>query len=185
MGRVAWVVSAVVVAVLAVLAALLGAAPAVASPPVTYPDGLVVQLAAAEIMPAADAATCSADGDCGPGQAPGDRLVRITLALALPAAAPGPIALDVVAGTASGIALSASGRTLPIDCGNMAETTVLCTDNSASVPAAVMPGGEVRLSEAYDVPVGDLSRLTVTFQPPVNEGGRNPLLPATFAARAG
>jgi hypothetical protein len=170
---------------LAVIIAVLGyAGSASASPPVTFPDGLVVRLVAVEVMPAADAATCSPSGVCGPGQAPGDRLVRITLGLALPPDAPGSIPLDVVAGTASGIALTAAGRTLPIDCGNMAETTVLCTDNSASVPAAVMPGREVLLSEAYDVPVGDLSALTVTFQPPVNAGGINPLTPVTFAATA-
>jgi hypothetical protein len=162
------------------------AAPAAAStvPTTTYPDGLVVSVASLETMPSVDAATCPNDDLCRAGETPGDVLVRVTLRLALSAGATSALHLDVVAGTASGIGLTAGTGHLAaaIDCGNVVETTVLCTDNSASVPTFVAPGGEAFLCESFDVPVGDLTTLDVTVQPPISaDDGTNPLRTATLA----
>jgi len=152
------------------------------SGPVAYADGLRVQLASLETMPATDAATCTDDGVCRPGSAPGTRLIRVNVALSLPVGA-APLRLDVVAGTASGIQLLAGGDPAAIDCGNLAETTVLCTDISASVPVLLQAGGSVTLCESFDVPVSSLDRLTVMIQPPISDvAGKNPLASVKLAA---
>jgi hypothetical protein len=148
-----------------------------------YSAGLVTELAALEIMSPADAATCSDTGVCRPGEAAGVRLVRVTVSLALPATAGTAVPLDIVAGTATGISLAIGADHLlaPIDCGNLAETTVLCTDNSASVPTEVVPGGVVLLCESFDVPAVASAVLDVTVRPPVSDAdGTNPLPPASF-----
>jgi hypothetical protein len=161
------------------------ATPALAStvPSTTYPDGLVVSVASLETMPSADAATCSNDGICRAGETPGDVLVRVTVRLSLPDDAPAGLHLDVVAGTASGIGLAVGERHMAaaVDCGNLAETTVLCTDNSASVPTDVVPGVDVFLCESFDVPASDRSAMDVTIQPPVSDAdGANPLRTTRF-----
>jgi hypothetical protein len=110
-------------------------------------------------------------------------VVRVNVGLGLPAAAPAPIALDVVAGTAGGIVLFAGPdhRAAAIDCGFVGETAVLCTDSSATVPSSVEPGGEVTVSETFDVPAESIGTLVVTVQPPVSDRtGANPLRTATF-----
>jgi hypothetical protein len=125
-------------------------------------------------------AHCDAAGDCRPGAAAGDFLVRVDVGLTASA----PIALDVVAGTAGGIALfgGADHRAAAIDCGYVGETEVLCTDSASSVPRGVRPGAEVIISETFDVPWASLPQLIVTVQPPVSDGaGANPLPTATFA----
>jgi hypothetical protein len=159
------------------------AAFAAATPdPVTYADGLRVALVSLETMPPTDAATCTDDGICRPGSAPGTRLVRVNVALSLPVGA-APLRLDVVAGTASGIQLLADGAPAAIDCGNLAETTVLCTDISASVPVLIEAGESVTLCESFDVRVSSLDRLSVVIQPPISDAnGENPLGPVEFTA---
>jgi hypothetical protein len=170
------------------LATALGTAAAASPDPhptVTYPNGLVLSLAIIELMPGSDGATCSDAGVCTPGEASGDRLVRVTVSLAWPALEPLALPLDVVAGTASGIGLSAGAARRPaaIDCGNLVETTVLCTDIGATIPAFIAAGSEVRLCESFDVPAGDLDTLVVTVQPPVaGRAGADPLAPATLPA---
>ena len=163
----------------AVLALAAGPAPA----PTTYPDGLVVRIGSLERLPADRGATCDAVGVCTAGEAAGDVLVRVNVVLGLPASAPAPIALDVVAGTAGGISLLAGPGRLPaaIDCGFIGETDVLCTDSANVVPTRVDPGTDVTVSEAFDVPAGALNALTVRVQPPVSDAtGANPLRATTF-----
>ena len=147
--------------------------------PAIYADGLVVRLVSLTKLPPALGANCDAGGDCRPGAAAGDVLVRVDIGLTATA----PIGLDIVAGTAGGIALFAGvdHRAAAIDCGYVGERQVLCTDSASSVPSGVGPGREVILSETFDVPAASLPRLIVTVQPPVNDGaGANPLPTATF-----
>ena len=131
-------------------------------------------------MPSADAATCVDGGGCHTGSAPGTQLVRVGIALSLPPGA-APVALEIMAGTRTGIGLAAAGRSVDVDCGNVAETTVLCTDQAASLPDRVDPATPVVLYESFDVPIGALADLTVTIAPPVRNG---PVPTATFDARA-
>jgi hypothetical protein len=166
------------------LAIGLGPAPPTPAPtgpaPAIYADGLVVRLVSLTKLPPALGATCDATGECRPGEAAGAVLVRVYVGLT----ATTPIALDVVAGTAGGIALftGTDRRAAAIDCGYVGEPQVLCTDSASSVPSGVGPGREVIISEAFDVPRVSLPRLIVTVQPPVNDGtGANPLPAATFA----
>jgi hypothetical protein len=146
-------------------------------------DGLIVRLGKLERLPSADAARCDDQGQCVPGGVPGLVLVRVNVVLGLPSSAPRPIDLDVVAGSAAGIALltGADRHVAAIDCGYVGEAHVLCTDNGGQVPTHVAPGAEVTLSESFDVPVDALGKLTVTVQPPVsNSTGTNPLPATTF-----
>lgn len=166
-------------AVPAMLALGLGPAPA----PTIAPDGLVVRLGALERLPAADGAACDRTGACRPGAAPGRVLVRVDVVLGLPPSAPAPIGLDIVAGTAGGIALlvGVDHRRAEVDCGFVGEKTALCTDSGSVVPTRVDPGAEVTVSETFDVPAGDLATLVVTAQPPVTDGtGANPVATITF-----
>lgn len=168
-------------------AVVIAGQPAVAQvdPSVTYPDGLVLRVARIETMPSADGATCDPVGVCRAGLAAGNRLVRVTIMMGLPATAATSIPLDVVAGTASGIQLRTRRGAAAIDCGNLAETDLLCTDLEADVPTSVDPGTQVALSESFDVPASVLAhrdQLTVVVQPPVSSpAGSNPLPAATFS----
>lgn len=152
------------------------------SPSVVYPDGLVVQVGQLEPMPSTDAATCTDGGICRSGSAPGTHLVRVDIHLSLAPGVPA-VPLAVMAGTASGIGLAvgADRRPVAVDCGNMAETTILCTDIGASLPDRVGPGAPVELCESFDLPDGSVTPLTVTFTPPVRDG---PLPTVTFTATA-
>jgi hypothetical protein len=143
-----------------------------------YPGGLEVRLAGVERMPSADAATCDRGG-CRAGSAPGTRLVRVDIALSLPPGA-APVPLAILAGTRTGIDLTAGGP-VAVDCGNLTETAVLCTDLTAAPPDRVAPGETVVICESFDVPSGMLADLTVTVAPPVRDG---PMPVATFHARA-
>jgi hypothetical protein len=152
------------------IAGTVAAGPAYAVPPPAYSDDLVVRLAGVERMPSADAATCDDRGVCGPGGAPGTRLVRIDIALSVPPGQP-TVPLAILAGTRTGIDLRTAFGAADVDCGNLAETDVLCTDISAAPPVRVDPGAApVVLCESFDVPVGSLDDLIVTVEPPVRDG---------------
>ena len=81
-------------------------APTTRPAPTIYADGLTVRLVSLTKLPSALGATCDAVGDCRPGAAAGDVLVRVDVGLTSTA----PIALDVVAGTAGGISLRAGAE---------------------------------------------------------------------------
>jgi hypothetical protein len=140
---------------------------------------VVVRLVSLERMPSVDAADCRDDGICRAGSAPGTRLIRVNIALSLPPGA-SPVPLDILAGTSTGIGLFAGAdrRPLAVDCGNLAETAILCTDQAVSVPTVVDPAAPVVLSESFDVPDGALADLTATITPPVR-GGQAPAVSFT------
>jgi hypothetical protein len=150
--------------------------------PVTFPDGLVARVAAVERLAASAGAHCDPAGVCGPGVGAGRTLVRVTIALGLPSGAPGAVRLDVVAGSAGGIALTVGAVPAAIDCGYVGDAVPLCTDISAAVPTVVRPGGEVRISESFDVPEAGLAApMSVAVQPPVADAtGTDPLRATTF-----
>ncbi len=136
-----------------------------------YANGLVVRLAGFERMPSADAATCDDRGVCRPGSAPGTVLVRVNIRLSV-AQDGSAVPLSLMAGTASGISLAtgADHRPAAIDCGNLAETTLLCTDLGTSLPDHVDSATPVTLCESFDVPAESVDALSVTITPPVPGG---------------